>query len=70
MRMYPELTLADCMWKRLCDRVVNYSDLIPLLPPCPYEHVGAAIYINSGGPGALWRHSLYAYRQGLRRLVG
>ncbi|MGD1171529.1 lipase family protein [Mycobacterium seoulense] len=53
-----------------CYRVVNYSDLIPLLPPCPYEHVGAAIYINSGGLGALWRHSLYAYRQGLQRLVG
>ncbi|MBI2693643.1 lipase family protein [Mycobacterium nebraskense] len=53
-----------------CYRVVNYSDLIPLLPPCPYEHVGSAIYINSGGLGAVWRHSLYAYRLGMQKLVG
>lgn len=53
-----------------CSRVVNYCDIIPPLPPCPYEHAGSAIYVDSGGIGPGWRHSLKAYQRGLQRLVG
>ena len=54
-----------------CFRVVNCLDVIPCLPPYPYEHVGTAIDVDSGGwIGPLYRHSLYAYQAGLQRLVG
>jgi triacylglycerol lipase len=53
-----------------CYRVVNFSDLIPFLPPWPYWHVGTPIGINSGGIGAGWRHTLDAYQLGLQKLVG
>jgi triacylglycerol lipase len=49
-----------------CFRVVNYLDIVPLVPPAPYVDVGTEILIDSGGPVDIgWRHSLPAYRQGL-----
>src|ERR1700761_3602211 len=48
-----------------CDRVVNFLDIVPLLPPAPYVHVGAQISVDSGGQVDVgWRHSLPAYQQG------
>jgi triacylglycerol lipase len=53
-----------------CFRVVNFLDIVPLVPPAPYVHVGAGIAINSGGPVDLgWRHSLIAYQIGLSALI-
>lgn len=49
-----------------CYRVVNFLDIVPLVPPAPYVHVGAEIAVDSGGPIDVgWRHSLAAYRDGL-----
>ena len=49
-----------------CYRVVNFLDIVPLVPPPPYVHVGAEIAVDSGGKiDAGWRHSLAAYRAGL-----
>jgi triacylglycerol lipase len=53
-----------------CFRVVNFLDIVPLVPPAPYVHVGAEIAINSGGAVDLgWRHSLIAYQIGLSALI-
>jgi triacylglycerol lipase len=53
-----------------CFRVVNFLDIVPLVPPAPYVHVGAEIAINSGGAVDLgWRHSLIAYHDGLSALI-
>jgi triacylglycerol lipase len=53
-----------------CFRVVNFLDIVPLVPPAPYVHVGAEIAINSGGAVDLgWRHSLTAYQIGLSALI-
>ncbi|MEB4209913.1 lipase family protein [Mycobacterium sp. 94-17] len=53
-----------------CYRVVNCLDLIPLLPPWPYEQPGVAVKVDSGGSiDPLWRHSLLAYQAGLEKLV-
>src|ERR1700733_8407377 len=53
-----------------CYRVVNFLDIVPLLPPAPYVHVGAQISIDSGGQVQLgWRHSLAAYQQGLSATI-
>jgi triacylglycerol lipase len=55
---------------KTCFRVVNYLDIIPLLPPWPYEQVGTAINVDSGGSfDPLYRHSLFAYQAGLEKLV-
>lgn len=52
-----------------CFRVVNFLDIVPLVPPAPYVHVGVQIAVNSGGPIDIgWRHSLTAYRDGLAAL--
>jgi hypothetical protein len=49
---------------------VNFLDIIPLLPPAPYVHVGAQISVDSGGQVQLgWRHSLAAYQQGLSAFI-
>ncbi|HTM85545.1 MAG TPA: lipase family protein, partial [Mycobacterium sp.] len=32
-----------------CYRVVNFLDIVPLVPPPPYVHVGAEIAVDSGG---------------------
>lgn len=53
-----------------CFRVVNFLDIVPLVPPAPYVHVGAEIAVDSGGPVDVgWRHSLVAYRDGLSALI-
>ncbi len=53
-----------------CFRVVNFLDIVPLLPPAPYVHVGTGITVDSGGPIDVgWRHSLAAYRDGLSALI-
>lgn len=53
-----------------CFRVVNFLDLVPYVPPWPYIHVGSPICVDSGGSiDPLWRHSLYAYRAGLEKLI-
>ena len=53
-----------------CYRVVNFLDIVPLLPPAPYVHVGAEISVDSGGPVQIgWRHSLDAYLNGLTALI-
>jgi triacylglycerol lipase len=53
-----------------CFRVVNFLDIVPLVPPAPYVHVGAEIAINSGGAVDFgWRHSLVAYQIGLSALI-
>lgn len=53
-----------------CFRVVNFLDIVPLVPPAPYVHVGAEIAINSGGTVDFgWRHSLIAYQIGLSALI-
>jgi triacylglycerol lipase len=53
-----------------CFRVVNFLDIVPLVPPAPYVHVGAEIAINSGGAVDFgWRHSLIAYQIGLSALI-
>jgi predicted lipase len=54
-----------------CFRVVNYLDIVPLVPPVPYVPVGAEVAIDSGG-SIDWghRHSLSAYRDGLTALIG
>ncbi len=55
---------------KTCFRVVNFLDIIPSLPPWPYEQVGIPINVDSGGPfNPVWRHSLYAYEAGLKKLV-
>lgn len=52
-----------------CFRVVNFLDIVPLVPPAPYLHVGAEIAVDSGGKIDVgWRHSLTAYRDGLSKL--
>jgi hypothetical protein len=60
-------------WNRLIRtgyRVVNCLDLVPCLPFWPYEQVGGEVHVNSGGSiDPLWRHSLFAYRDGIQRLV-
>lgn len=49
-----------------CFRVVNFLDIVPLVPPAPYVHVGTEIAVDSGGAVDVgWRHSLAAYRAGL-----
>jgi triacylglycerol lipase len=51
-------------------RVVNFLDLVPYLPPLIYVQVGAQIDVDSGGSfDPLSRHSLFAYRDGLERLI-
>lgn len=53
-----------------CFRVVNFLDLVPLVPPAPYLDVGAAVDVDSGGEVSVtWRHSLEAYRAGLTALT-
>ncbi|MGH3632800.1 lipase family protein [Mycobacterium sp.] len=53
-----------------CFRIVNFLDIVPLVPPAPYVHVGTEILVDSGGPIDIgWRHSLPAYRQGLSALI-
>lgn len=53
-----------------CFRVVNFLDIVPLVPPEPYVHVGAEIPVDSGGGiDVRWRHSLPAYRDGLSALI-
>jgi len=53
-----------------CYRVVNFLDIVPLVPPSPYVHVGAAIDVDSGGAvDVSWRHSLPAYHAGLSELI-
>ena len=53
-----------------CFRVVNFLDIVPLVPPDPYVHVGTGISVDSGGPiGVAWRHSLPAYKAGLTALI-
>jgi triacylglycerol lipase len=54
-----------------CFRVVNYLDIVPLVPPAPYVHVGSQIDVDSGGSIDIGhRHSLGAYRDGLTALIG
>jgi hypothetical protein len=53
-----------------CFRVVNFLDIVPLVPPAPYVHVGAEVAVDSGGPIDIgWRHSIAAYRDGLSALI-
>ncbi|MEO6795044.1 MAG: lipase family protein [Mycobacterium sp.] len=53
-----------------CYRVVNFLDIVPLVPPSPYVHVGAAIAVDSGGAVDIgWRHSLAGYHAGLSALT-
>lgn len=53
-----------------CYRVVNFLDIVPLVPPAPYVHVGAEIAVDSGGAVDIgWRHSLAAYHAGLSALI-
>jgi triacylglycerol lipase len=53
-----------------CYRVVNFLDIVPLVPPPPYVHVGAGIAIDGGGAVDIaWRHSLIAYQTGLSALI-
>ena len=57
-----------------CFRVVNQIDVVPHLPLpfpwLPYEHVGVAVAVDSGGPtDQVYRHSLAAYRKGLDNLA-
>ncbi|MFW3114907.1 class 3 lipase [Mycobacterium haemophilum DSM 44634] len=53
-----------------CYRVVNAYDLVPYMPPPPYEHVGVPVAVDSGGSvDPFWRHSLYAYQVGLERMI-
>ncbi|MBS9535261.1 lipase family protein [Mycobacterium sp. M1] len=53
-----------------CYRVVNFLDIVPLLPPDPYVHVGVGISVDSGGKIDFgWRHGLAAYRIGLTKLI-
>ncbi len=53
-----------------CYRVVNFLDIVPLVPPAPYVHVGAEIAVDSGGAIDIgWRHSLAAYHAGLSALI-
>ncbi|HEU0191767.1 MAG TPA: lipase family protein [Mycobacterium sp.] len=53
-----------------CYRVVNFLDIVPLVPPTPYVHVGTEISVDSGGPIDIgWRHSLAAYRDGLAKRI-
>lgn len=53
-----------------CYRVVNFLDIVPLVPPSPYVHVGAEIAVDSGGAIDVgWRHSLAAYHAGLSALM-
>jgi triacylglycerol lipase len=53
-----------------CFRVVNFLDLVPCLPPLIYVQVGTQIDVDSGGPiDPISRHSLFAYRAGLERLI-
>jgi triacylglycerol lipase len=53
-----------------CFRVVNFLDLVPCLPPLFYVQVGTQIEVDSGGPiDPISRHSLFAYRDGLQRLI-
>jgi hypothetical protein len=55
---------------KTCFRVVNFLDIVPFLPPFPYQQVGIAINVDSGGPiDPLSRHSLFAYQAGLEKLV-
>jgi hypothetical protein len=54
-----------------CFRVVNFLDVVPLVPPAPYVHVGSQIGVDSGGSIDVGhRHSLGAYRDGLTALIG
>lgn len=53
-----------------CYRVVNFLDIVPLVPPPPYVHVGAEIAVDSGGAIDVgWRHGLAAYHAGLSALI-
>lgn len=53
-----------------CYRVVNFLDIVPLVPPSPYVHVGAEVAVDSGGAIDVgWRHSLAAYHAGLSALI-
>lgn len=53
-----------------CYRVVNFLDIVPLVPPAPYVHAGAEIAVDSGGAVDIgWRHSLAAYHAGLSALI-
>lgn len=53
-----------------CYRVVNFLDIVPLVPPAPYVHVGAEIAVDSGGAIDIgWRHSLAGYHAGLSALI-
>jgi hypothetical protein len=53
-----------------CYRVVNFLDIVPLVPPPPYVHVGAEIAVDSGGAVDVgWRHSLAGYHAGLSALM-
>jgi hypothetical protein len=53
-----------------CFRVVNFLDIVPLVPPAPYVHVGAEIAVDSRGPiDVITRHSLAAYSAGLSALI-
>ncbi len=53
-----------------CFRVVNFLDIVPLVPPSPYVDVGTEIMVDSRGPIDIgWRHSFAAYRDGLSALI-
>jgi triacylglycerol lipase len=53
-----------------CFRVVNFLDIVPLVPPPPYVHVGAQIDVDSRGAlDVVTRHSLTAYLAGLNALI-
>src|SRR5579875_2564142 len=53
-----------------CFRVVNFLDLVPCLPPLIYVQVGTQVDVDSGGPiDPISRHSLFAYREGLEKLI-
>lgn len=66
----PDFTSAFNAAIECCFRVVNFLDIVPLVPPAPYVHVGAEIAIDGGGPIDVgWRHSLAAYRSGLSALI-
>lgn len=53
-----------------CYRVVNFLDIVPLIPPAPYVQVGAEIAVDSSGAIDIgWRHSLAGYHAGLSALM-
>jgi triacylglycerol lipase len=67
----PAFAMAFNVLIESCFCVVNYLDIVPLLPPAPYVPVGAEVDVDSGGAiNVEQRHSLGAYRDGLTALIG